>query len=197
MRSIAKCFEVPALLTATALLAASGAVGQQAASRAPRLAAAVYSASGELAWPADTDRWVVLGTSLGSDYAEGAFDPANPGTIGVVQIEPSAYAQVLKTGTYADGTMLLLTFYRAETQSEPQLRGFVQGAVRGREIHVLDRQRFSAEGRAFFVFPGETKSAAPMPLGSECVRCHSEHGRLDATFAQFYPPLRHFVQARQ
>jgi hypothetical protein len=35
----------------------------------------------------------VRGTSLGSDYVEGAFDPANPGTIGVVPIEPSAYTQ--------------------------------------------------------------------------------------------------------
>jgi hypothetical protein len=178
------------------LLTASGALGQAPASPS-RLGVATYSANGELAWPTDTDRWVFLGTSLGSDYAEGAFDPANPGTIGVVQIEPSAYAEVLKTGKYADGTMLLLTFYPAMAQSEPQLRGFVQGEPRGREIHVIDRQRFSAEGRAFFVFGPDRKPAAALPQGSECVRCHGEHGRLDSTFAQFYPALRQFVQPRQ
>src|SRR5262245_35853951 len=104
MGSIAKFSLVSLLLAAIVLLAASGAVGQQATPGSARLAAAQYSANGELAWPADADRWVFLGTSLGSDYAEGAFDPANPGTIGVVQIEPSAYAEVLKSGKYPDGT---------------------------------------------------------------------------------------------
>jgi hypothetical protein len=178
------------------LVSASGALGQTPSqSGGPRLTAASYSASGELQFPTDAATWVVLGTSLGSDYAEGAFDPSNPGVIGVVQIEPSAYRRVLETGAYPDGTMLLLTFYRAEAQSEPQLQGFVQGAVRAREIHVIDRQRFPAEGRAFFVYPGtETKVAAATPVGSECVRCHTEHGRFDATFVQFYPPFRHLAE---
>lgn len=182
---------------ATALLAGSGVFGQPP-DPSPRLNAASYSANGELQFPADADTWVVLGTSLGSDYAEGAFDPRNPGTIGVVQIEPSAYRRVLETGAYPDGTMLLLTFYNAEAQSEPQLQGFVQGPVRAREIHVIDTQRFPTEGRAFFVYPGtDVNSAAATPVGSECVRCHSEHGRLNATFAQFYPPFRQLLAPRE
>jgi Cytochrome P460 len=195
MRSTAAlCFQVAPLLAAT-LLSSSGARAQPSATAAgARLEVASYAANGELTFPADADTWVVLGTSLGSDYAEGAFDPQNPGTIGVVQIEPSAYGRVLETGAYPDGTMLLLTFYRAEAQSEPQLQGFVQGPMRGREIHVIDKQRFPAEGRAFFVYTRtDTKSAAPSPAGSECVRCHSEHGRFDATFVQFYPPFRHLA----
>jgi len=194
MRSVVRsCVRSSPVLAAAVLLTASGALGQAPAA-GPRLAAAKYSANGELAWPADADRWVFLGTSLGGDYAEGPFDPANPGTIGVVQIEPSAYAEVLKTGKYADGTMLLLTFYPATAQSEPQLKGFVQGEARGREIHIVDRQRFPIEGRAFFVFGPDLKPAAPLPLGSECIRCHGEHGRLDSSFAQFYPVLRRFVR---
>ena len=196
MQAVRLCIRSSPVWAAAVLLTASGALGQAPAA-GPRLDAAKYSANGELAWPANADRWVFLGTSLGSDYAEGAFDPANPGTIGVVQIEPSAYAEVLRTGKYPDGTMLMLTFYPAMAQSEPQLRGFVQGEARGREIHVIDRQRFTAEGRAFFVFGPDLKPAAALPQGSECVRCHGEHGRLDSTFAQFYPQLRRFVQPRQ
>ena len=152
-----------------------------------------YTANG-LEFPADAFGWVTLGADIGGDYASGAFDPKNPGTIGVVQIEPAAYRYLLEHGTYADGTMLLLTFYRAESQSEPQLRGFVQGPVTAREIHVIDRKRYPEEGRAFFVFPGDAaQTGLRQPLGSTCVVCHKEHGKLDATFAQFYPPIRQLV----
>ncbi len=94
-----------------------------------------------------------------------------------------------ETGRYADGTMLLLTFYRPQSKSVPPLRGFVQGEILQREIHVIDRKRFPEEGRAFFNFAGTTaQSGSRVPLGSECVKCHVQHGQLDATFAQFYPP---------
>ena len=150
--------------------------------------------NGTLEFPPDSVSWVMLGADLGADYATGAFDPKNPGTIGVVQIEPSAYRYLMEHGQYADGTMLLLTFYRAEGQSDPQLRGFVQGAVTAREIHVIDRKRYPEEGRAFFVFPGDaTQTGVKQPLGSQCVVCHGEHGKLDSTFAQFYPPIRQLI----
>jgi hypothetical protein len=195
MRRVARPWIRSASLSVAAgLLAASGALAQ---APAPRIDVASYSANGELTFPADVDRWVVLGTSLGADYAQGSFDPKNPGTIGVVQIEPTAYRRVLDTGAYPDGTMLLLTFYLAEAQSEPQLRGFVQGAMTGREIHVIDKRRFPEDGRAFFLFDPQRNPTAPLPVGNECVQCHSEHGRLNATFAQFYPPFRHLVTPRE
>src|SRR5690349_6210014 len=156
-----------------------------------------HYAAGSLEFPTDAFGWVMLGADIGGDYATGAFDPKTPGTIGVVQIEPAAYRYLLDHGEYADGTMLLLTFYRAESQSEPQLRGFVQGPVTAREIHVIDRKRFPEEGRAFFVFPGDsTRTGVKQPLGSTCVVCHKEHGQLDATFAQFYPPIRQLIGGR-
>jgi len=87
--------------------------------------------------------------------------------------------------------MLLLSFYPAQAKSVPQLRGFVQGDVQQREIHVIDRKRFPEEGRAFFVFPRATSAVgARLPLRGTCVACHGEHGQFDATFAQFYPLIR-------
>ena len=137
------CIRSSPVLAAAALLAASGAVGQQAASRGPRLDAAVFSASGELAWPADTDRWVVLGTSLGSDYAEGAFDPANPGTIGVVQIEQAIHGAQAGDGLAQRLEQVSLTF-SARVGEE----GKLFGSVTASDIaHQLEGQGFQIEKR--------------------------------------------------
>ena len=155
------------------------------------IAVADYGANGQLAFPAGTDRWIAVGSGLGGNYAVEPFDPAQPGPISVVQMEPSAYDYFLKTGRYADGTMFLLTFYATQKQPNPALQGFVQADVVGREIHVIDKQRFAQEGSGFFVFSNGTGTpAAPMPVGSACVECHSEHGAFDGTFVQFYPSLR-------
>jgi hypothetical protein len=104
-------------------------------------------------------------------------------------MEPSAYRYFIENGRYANGTMFLLSFFAAEQNTEPRLRGFVQGALRGREIHLIDHERY-ADGRAFFLFPGDVSDAAMVPAGNECVVCHSAHGAFDGTFTQFYPPTR-------
>jgi len=156
----------------------------------PALDVAHYTDTGELRYPGDLDTWVLMGASLGSDYNDQPFSAERPGTIGVVQMEPAAYQHYIEHGSYADGTMFLLTFFEASAQSSPQLQGFVQGARRIQEIHVIDRARFS-EGRAFFVYPlAGAASVAPIADASECVACHMEHGVYDGTFVQFYPTLR-------
>src|SRR5687768_5990410 len=103
------------------------------------LGIAQYTSAGELRYPANLVEWIQTGASLGSDYGEQAFDPQNPGAIGVVQMEPNAYRYFMEHKTYADGTMFLLSSYRAEGKSDPQLPGFVQGALFSQEIHVLDK----------------------------------------------------------
>ncbi len=183
-----------ATAAAVACLGVAAALGQD---RAPdSLDAARYDASGKLAFPAFTDHWIAVGSDIGGNYAAGAFDPANPGTIGVVQMEPGAYDYFLKNRRYADGTMFLLTFYAVQRDPDPALKGFVQGDVVGREVHVLDARRYAAEGRAFFVFGTDTAPpVAAQPLGSACVACHMQHGAFAGTFVQFYPPLRNAVAA--
>lgn len=187
-----------AAATLCALAAAAVVLAQSSPPTSPaaNLNKAIYQSDGKLQYPTDAESWTVLGASIGGDYREGDFDPKRPGSLGVVQIEPSALRTLRETGRYADGTMLLLTFYRPQSKTEPQLAGFVQGDVLQREIHVIDRQRFKEEGRAFFVFPGTTSQTASVtPVGSACVKCHNEHGQLDGTFRQFYPPIRQLTQA--
>jgi hypothetical protein len=153
------------------------------------LDAAQYTEAGELRYPGNLAEWIQTGASLGSEYSEEPFDPQNPGTIGVVQMEPAAYRYFMENDTYADGTMFLLSFYRAEGKSEPQLPGFVQGPLLTQEIHVLDRARFN-DGHGFFMFPNRNPTSTRLPEGNECIVCHNEHGAFDGTFVQFYPDMR-------
>ena len=180
-------------LIACLLAVAAGVTALFAQSQRSALDVARYTGDGQLRFPPDTDRWIVIGTGLGGDYESTQFDPANPGSLNVVQMEPSAYDYFLENGDYADGTMLLLTFYNTLEKPAPELRGFVQGDTALREIHVIDKQRYPGEGRAFFAFPVGQNTVAPFPEGSECVVCHNEHGAFDGTFTQFYPVIRGHV----
>ena len=167
---------------------------QLPAAQQPGEDVARFDAENRLAFPEGTDRWIAVGSSIGGEYSEEPFDPARPGTIGVVKMEPATYDYFLEHGEYADGSMFLLSFYRPQQKPEPELPGFVQGAVAQREIHVIDRRRFPEEGRAFYIYPGmSTAATAPMPLGSACFVCHTEHGDFDGTFAQFYPQIREHI----
>lgn len=149
-----------------------------------------YDEQGRLLLPTDLVSWVHVGSTLGNDYRDAPFDPAHPAVIGVVQMEPTAWRHFNEHGSYADGSMFLLSFHAAESRSQPQLQGFVQGALQAREIHVIDKQRFE-DGRAFFMYqPGEQGPSAALPAGNDCVTCHEAEGAYDGTFIQFYPPLR-------
>lgn len=159
-------------------------------SSAQDLGVARYGADGELQRPGDLATWVHLGSTLGNDYRDEPFNPAHPAVIGVVQMEPTAYRYFVEQGRYADGSMFLLSFHAAESKSDPQLQGFVQGALQAREIHVIDSARFE-DGRAFFMFRNdEQTSSAALPQGNECVSCHEAEGDYNGTFIQFYPPIR-------
>ena len=150
---------------------------------------AQYTADGQLKYPANLAEWIQTGASLGSEYGEKPFDPAHPGAIGVVQMEPTAYKYFMEHKTYAEGTMFLLSFYEAAGKSEPQLPGFVQGKMTSQEIHVLDK-RYD-KGHGFFIFrTPETATSTVIAAGNPCVVCHTEHGKFSGTFAQFYPAIR-------
>jgi len=158
------------------------------------LVVAQYNATNELLYPANLDEWIQTGASLGGEYSDNAFDPQSPGNIGIVQMEPTAYRYFMEHDTYADGTMFLLSFYKGESKSEPQLPGFVQGDLLAQEIHVIDKERFT-EGRGFFLFrTPASASSVKVADGSECVACHTEHADFDGTFSQFYPTIRAHLQ---
>ena len=188
------------LCTGVFLIAAVGSAAwvhvvfaQSAVDEHERLGSPQFTPLDELIFPADTDRWVVLGTNIGGDYSDAEFNPKNPGMIGVVQMEPNAYTYLLENGEYADGTMFLLSFYQTQEKPEPGLNGFVQGDLAGLEIHVVDRVKYQ-DNRGFYLFATDGREpSAMLPAGNECVQCHAEHGAFDSTFTQFYPTIRHIV----
>jgi hypothetical protein len=170
------------------------AIAQAADGARDDLGLAEYTRAGELVFPDNVDEWIHLGSAIGHGYSEDlTFDPDDPGTIHIVQIEPAAYRYFLENKRYADGTMLLLSFYRTMAAPNPDLNGFTQGDLAAREIHVIDRAKFADE-RGFFLFDPAARSSPMVPAGNECVTCHAEHGRFDSTFTQFYPLLRELLE---
>ena len=156
--------------------------------------AAAFTASGELVRPANLDRWMFLGASLGMGYNNVKVDANNPGKFQVVLMEPAAYEYFKTHGKYADGSMLLLSFYATDQRVSISQAGFVQGDLENFEIHLIDRARF-AEGRAFYPFAKDADKATALPAGNPCVECHVKDGAFDGTFVQFYPAIRHLIPA--
>jgi hypothetical protein len=183
------------LLRIAVLVALAGgavvALGQQTSQpAADALQVAQLTAKGKLQKPADLDSWVFLGTSLGMGYNPGSFNAAHPGQFQVVLMEPNAYRYFVDHGSYAPGSMFLLSFYNADTQKRSiNQNGFTQADLTNYEIHLIDPTR-GADGRAFFVFGAKDTEGDPLAPGNNCVNCHTKHGAFQGTFAQFYPTLR-------
>ena len=150
----------------------------------------------ELFFPERTDEWIHMGSSLGSEYSDNPFDPGNPGTIGVVHMEPTAYRYFLSITASMPMAPCFCCLFMAQQQNPvPQLPGFVQGELQAKEIHIIDSERF-AEGRGFFLYSAEDTSAnasAKMPDNSECFQCHMAEAQFNGTFTQFYPTIRNLI----
>jgi Cytochrome P460 len=178
--------------TAAALITAwpIRALAQESAATAQAIAVARLTADGKLQKPADLDRWVFLGASLGMGYNPGSFNAARPGQFQVVLMEPTAYQHFVETGTYAPGSMFLLSFYDSDTQKRSiNQNGFTQADLTNFEIHLIDPAK-NADGHVFYLFGAKATEGNPLPPGNACARCHVQHGAFDGTFAQFYPTLR-------
>jgi hypothetical protein len=166
----------------------------QAPPAAQKIDVARFTANGKLVKPADLTDWVFLGTSLGMGYNPGSFNAARPGQFQVVLMEPNAYRHFVKNKSYAPGSMLLLSFYDADTRKRSiSQNGFTQAELTNYEIHLIDPARGGADGRAFYTFAADASEGNLLPPGNGCVRCHLQHGAFQGTFAQFYPTLRPLI----
>ena len=181
------------LLVGLALLVTAAAGAAAMAVRPDKLDVARLNHDGKLQKPADLDRWVFLGTSLGMGYNPGSFNAAHPGQFQVVLMEPNAYRHFVKNGSYAPGSMFLLSFYNTDQHKRSiNQNGFTQADLTNYEIHLIDPSR-GEDGRTFFVFGANDIEGAPLPKGNNCVNCHVKHGAFQGTFAQFYPTLRPLI----
>lgn len=157
----------------------SGVVGATAA-------VAQYDSQGRLQFPSDYRRWVFLSSGHGMSYIPGpaAGDPPFDN----VFVNPSSYDHFLKTGTWPDGTMLVLEIRGSQSKGSINQSGaFQAGDPFAVEVHLKDSKQFTG-GWAFFRFR-RREPAQIIPAAAECYSCHQQNAAVDTTFVQFYPTL--------
>jgi hypothetical protein len=145
-----------------------------------------YAADEALLRPAEVERWILVGASVGLGYSDATDD--GPGMFHRVYLEPTAFDHYLRTGRFRRGTMLALSIRRPTRRVPPSRAGWTEGEFAALELAVKDSARFRG-GWAYFDFGRDAPTATALPP-ARCARCHARHGARDNVFVQFYPQLR-------
>ena len=183
---------VPSFVTLVALLAATPGLGPEssglAKADAPTDASTpAFLPDGRLTYPRQYREWIFLSSGLDMSYTN---TPAMAGSsmFDNVFVNPEAYHEFLRTGTWPDHTLLVMESRGGSTKGSINKRGqFQTDDFMGVEVHVKDTRRFTG-GWAFFAFGG-TEPVQQLPAAAPCYSCHRDHGAVDTTFVQFYPTL--------
>jgi len=144
-----------------------------------------FESDGRLKFPARYREWIFLSSGLDMSYGaamqgHSMFDN--------VFVEPAAYREFVRTGTWPDGALLVLEVRSAAAKGSINQHGkFQTGDIMGVEAHVKDGKRFQG-GWAFFSFDGPRPAPMISP-SKDCYSCHEQHAAVDTTFVQFYPTL--------
>jgi hypothetical protein len=174
------------LLLAICCLALVGVVAAAEWSTAPDSGPA-YTSDGKLKFPEAYREWVFLSSGLDMSYSDRGASMGHS-MFDNVFVEPSANRENMRTGTWPDGTQLVLEVRGAAEKGSINQHGkFQTDDLMGVETHVKDVKRFQG-GWAFFNFRG-TGPASMIPMTQECYSCHQQHAAIDTTFVQFYPTL--------
>jgi hypothetical protein len=170
----------------SAAIFAAAAVGLAFSAAAAPKGPAQFTADGKLVFPKDYRSWVYLSTGLDMSYRDTA--PGTAHAFDSVFVNREAYEGYMKTGTWPDGTVMVLEVRKGQSKGSINQAGMFQTDLLGAEVHVKDTTRFKKDGWAFFPKRGEDPSKA-LPETSDCNVCHEQHGAVDTTFVQFYPTL--------
>jgi hypothetical protein len=171
------------LLCVTTLL-----VAQDAAKATPNNSTTpVYTAEGQLVFPANYREWIYLTTGMNMDYNPD-LNMGDHSMFDNVFVNPEAYKAFIATGTWPDKTMLVLEGRMAANKGSINKKGHFQtDEVMVRSVHLKDEARFPGKW-AFFPLDPE-KPTKQIPKEAVCYSCHEQHGAVDTTFVQFYPTL--------
>jgi cytochrome P460 len=181
----------PWMLIALCVLAlALAAITPQASSNNESSAnSPVYTADGNLKFPAQYREWVYLSSGVDMSYSPDAMS-MDHSMFDNVFVNPEAYKAFLMTGTWPDKTMLVLEARKAGTKASINKNGHYQTVeVHGLEVHVKDEARFPGTAKWAFFMVHDGVTATLLPKEMECYSCHEQHGAVDTTFVQFYPTL--------
>lgn len=170
-------------------LAIAGLASAQAADRtdASVASAARYTADGKLLLPPDYREWAFLTSGIDMAYSEDGAPPLHS-MFDNIFVPRDAYRAFLASGTWPDGTVLLMEIRGAGSNASINKRGQFQTAeLMGFEAHVKDTTRF--EGAWAFFGLDANNPGTEIPHTAACYSCHVQHGAVDTTFVQFYPTL--------
>jgi hypothetical protein len=152
-----------------------------------------YTRDGRLMPPAQYREWIYL--TSGFDMSYSADRQMDHHSFDNVFVNPAAYKVFVATGTWPNGTALLIENRAAKAKGSINKSGNYQGPdVEGLEVHVKDEARFPDKW-AFFGFEG-TQPARMIPRTESCYSCHAAHAAVDTTFVQFYPTLLPIAQTK-
>jgi hypothetical protein len=170
------------ILTALILLAALCAGAEDVAQ---------FTKDGALVRPVNYRQWVFLSSGLGMTYGPNAPAAGARLRFDNVFVNPSSYREFLRTGTWPDGTVLVLEIRESESKGSINQHGHFQTELVAIEANVRDSRRFPGRNWAFFDLSprGDQGPALPIAPGNGCQKCHSANGAVDSTFVQFYPEL--------
>jgi hypothetical protein len=154
-----------------------------------------FSADGQLQRPVNYRDWVYLTSGMDMSYSSEA--PPDHHMFDNVFVNPQAYRAFLQTGTWPDGTMILIEARAGASKGSINKRGAFQTTdVMALEVHVKNSKRFEGSW-AFFGFGDPAQGAAKEISHSEgCYSCHASHAAVDTTFVQFYPTLIDIATAK-
>jgi len=145
-----------------------------------------YTADGQMRAPVHYREWVYLTSGLDMSYTAAASGEMQ--MFDNVFVNPAAYREFLKTGTWPDKTVMVLEGRRAEQKVSINKRGRSQSAgLMGLEVHAKDAKL--PGGWGFFEFGPGQDAAKMVPRTADCYSCHEMHAAVDTTFVQFYPTL--------
>jgi hypothetical protein len=152
-----------------------------------------YTADGQLIpfSPEVFREWIWVGEPLTpNDLNDGE---ANFPEFHDVYINPTAWREWKKSGTFPDGTVLIKELTSVGSKKAASGNGYFQGEFTGLEHAIKDTKRFPAEakGWGYFSFGHKyplKKQAAQNPVAS-CAACHIANAQNDMVFTQYYPVL--------
>jgi hypothetical protein len=172
-----------------ALTALCAVVAQNAAPTGSPATPLAYD-NGSMVLPKDYRQWVFLSAGINMTYGPSAGNPDNPRFENVF-VNPAAYAAFQKTGSWPEGTALVLEIRNSASKVSINKDGRVQTDVSAIEVHVKDSKAKNAGpgGWAFYGFEKSSDHGKAFETDSNCFTCHQQNGAVDTTFVQFYPTL--------
>ena len=154
-----------------------------------------YMADGQIKFPANYREWVFLSSGVDMSYSADAM-AMDHSMFDNTFVNPLAYREFMKTGTWPEGTMIMLENRKGEGNHSINKRGQTQSAeVMGTEVHVKDSARLKGDGWGFYEFDNKV-SGKLVERPANCYTCHEAHGAVDTTFVQFYPTLLPVAKAK-